>query len=175
MTVAPQGAPVRRGRWLPVGPVGGDYLDPYRGQLRVSRITGVSFSPDELRRPHYGNGVSTRIWDQGDCMRRRSGRVDGERKTRAVCHRDELRPLAPLGRSHSRSPLLATTTVASMTHALRSSAPRSRRSAARPRGCFAVYRRAPTAGSAWGRCGRAGSARVRLASGRHGGGSRGSR
>jgi hypothetical protein len=64
-------------------------------------------------------------------MRRSRRRVDGERKTRAVCHRHELRTFAPLGLSHPESPFLATMKVASMKHSDKSSSPRVRRSSAK--------------------------------------------
>jgi hypothetical protein len=57
--------------------------------------------------------------------------VYGDRKTIAVCHRHELRTLAPLGLSHSEPPFLATTNVPSIKHSDRSRSPRSLRSAAR--------------------------------------------
>jgi hypothetical protein len=57
--------------------------------------------------------------------------VDGERKTRAVCHCHELRALAPLGLSHVEAPFLAATNVPSIKHSLRSSSPRVRRSSAK--------------------------------------------
>jgi hypothetical protein len=78
-----------------------------------------------------GKDLNKSVWDEGDFMWRSSRRVDGERKASAVCHRHELRTLAPLGRSHPWSPCFATTNVPSLKHALISSAPRSRRSAAK--------------------------------------------
>jgi hypothetical protein len=64
-------------------------------------------------------------------MRASRRRVDGERKTRAICHRHELRTFAPLGLSHSESPFLATTNVPSIKHSDKSKSPRSLRSCAR--------------------------------------------
>jgi hypothetical protein len=64
-------------------------------------------------------------------MRASRRRVDGERKTSAVCHRHELSTLAPLGLSHSESPFFATINVASIKHSDKSSSPRVRRSSAK--------------------------------------------
>jgi hypothetical protein len=130
-TVPSQGPPILRGRLLPVGSVGGNHLDPPGRQHRVQGITAVGLIPDQPRGAVGGNGWSEGVWGKGDFMSRSSRRVDGERKTRAVCHRHARRTLAPLGRSHPRAPLLATTQVAAMTHVLRSNAPRSRKSSAR--------------------------------------------
>ena len=69
--------------------------------------------------------------DQGDFMGRSRRRVDGDRKTMAVCHRHELRPLTPLGRSHIPSVFFATMKGASMKHSLRSTSPRVRKSSAK--------------------------------------------
>jgi hypothetical protein len=63
-------------------------------------------------------------------MRRSRRRVNGDRKTKAVCHRHELRTFAPLGLSHPAAPFLATTNVPSMKHSDRSRSPRTLRSAA---------------------------------------------
>ena len=75
--------------------------------------------------------MSESCLDKGDFMRRSRRRVDGERKTSAVCQRHELRTFAPLGLSHSESPFLATMKVASMKHSDKSSSPRVRRSSAK--------------------------------------------
>jgi hypothetical protein len=130
-TVTAQGAPVLSGRWLAVGPVRRDHVDPNGGQLCVQRIAVVHLIPDQPFRKRRGKDLNESVWDKGDFMPRSSRRVDGERKTSMVCHRHELRTLAPLGRSHPWSPVFATTHVPSIQHVLRSSSPRSRRSAAK--------------------------------------------
>jgi hypothetical protein len=66
--------------------------------------------------------------DQLDFMRTSRLCVDGERKTSAVCHCQELRTFAPLGLSHRTPPFFATTNVPSMKHSDRSNSPRSHRS-----------------------------------------------
>jgi hypothetical protein len=56
--------------------------------------------------------------------------VDGDRKTRAVCHRHDLRTFAALGLSHCPPPFLATTKKPSMKHSDKSKSPRSFKSLA---------------------------------------------
>jgi hypothetical protein len=153
------------GGWLlPVGPVGCDQLNPRLGQFAIRRITIVGLISDQPLGEFSGKGRSKSLWDKSDFMRCSRGRVDGERTTSAVCHRRALRTLAPLGLSHAKAPCFATTKVPSMKHALRSSSPRSRRSAAAPPAPGAACRRAPIVGSDDGRSGRAGSTRASLAS-----------
>lgn len=53
-------------------------------------------------------------FDKGDFMWASRSRVDGDRKTSAVCHCHELRTLAPLGFSNTGAPVFATTKVASI-------------------------------------------------------------
>jgi hypothetical protein len=54
---------------------------------------------------------------KGDFMRRSTCNVNGERKTKAVCHGHDLRTLAPLGLSHTTPAVFATTKVPLMKHA----------------------------------------------------------
>jgi hypothetical protein len=69
-------------------------------------------------------------------MRASKPRVDGDRKTRAVCHCHELRTFAPLGLSHTSAPFFATTNVPSIKHSSKSSSPLVRRSSARASSTF---------------------------------------
>jgi hypothetical protein len=64
-------------------------------------------------------------------MRRSRRRVDGEWKTSIVCHHHEFRAFAPLSLTDCTPPFLAVTKVPSIKHSLRSTSPRSRRSAAK--------------------------------------------
>jgi hypothetical protein len=110
--------------------VGRDQLDPYDSERHGEGIAIIGRITDQPFGALGGKGRSERSWDPGDFMRRSRRRVDGDRKTSAGCHRHELRAFAPLGRSHSQPPFLATAKVPSMKHSPRSSAPRARRSAA---------------------------------------------
>jgi hypothetical protein len=112
---------------LPVGPVGRDPLNPRLGQGDVQRITVIGLIPDQALGEFSGKGHSQRCWDKGDLRRRSRGCVDGEQKTRAVCHRHELRTLAPLALSHVEAPFFATIQLPSMKHSPRLRSPRSRR------------------------------------------------
>jgi hypothetical protein len=74
--------------------------------------------------------------------------VYGERKTRAVCHCHELRPLAPLGFSDTGAPFFATTKVASMKHSSKLNLPRSSRSLA---SASSIPRNLPERTHSWSR------------------------
>jgi hypothetical protein len=131
-----------------MGSVGGHHLEPSGRQRRVQGLTVVGVIPAPPRRAVGGQRWRESLWDKGDVMWRRSRRVDGERQTSAACHGHARRPLAPRGRSHLRAPVFATTQVASMTPALRSSAPRARTSSARH---ASLLRRGPSRPHGWKR------------------------
>jgi hypothetical protein len=129
--VAAELPPVLRPRLLPVLAVRRDQLDALLCQFLVERVGVVSLVAYEAGGPLSGKNFGESTLDKGDLMRASRRRVDGERKTMAVCHRHELRTFAPLGLSHPESPFLATMNVASMKHSDKSSSPRVRRSSAR--------------------------------------------
>jgi hypothetical protein len=81
-------------------------------EFRIQRVGVVSLIAYESLRPFSGKNFGESFRDKGDFMPRSRRRVDGERKTGAVCHRHELRTFAPLGLSHSESPFSATMNVA---------------------------------------------------------------
>src|SRR5918998_2491626 len=165
--VAPELAPVLGLRLLAVPPVRRDHLYAPLSENRVERVGVVGPIPDQplglLAREARREGRLC----EGDLVRRSARRVYGERKTRSVCHRHELRTLAPLGLSHRSSPFFAPTKVPPMKHSERSRPPRSFRSSANARRASAstpswVHRWKRR----WGRSGRAGSARAGRARGR---------
>src|ERR1044071_40656 len=104
-------------RWLAApGSMRSNHLDPRTGQFFIERVRVISLVADQTIRQFFGKGLKQSLCDKGDFMRRSRLRVDGERKTSAVCHRQEFRTFAPLGLSHARSPFLATMKVPSMKH-----------------------------------------------------------
>ena len=98
-------------------------------QLLV-RITVIGSVPNQSVGLGGGETPGKSGGDQGDFMGRSRGRVDGDRKTMAVCHCHELRPFTLLGRAHVPSVFFAPIKVASMKHSLRSTSPRVRKSSA---------------------------------------------
>ncbi len=76
-----------------------------------------------MLRPLIGKTLIESFADKCDFMHPSRHHVNGDSKTRAVCHRHELRTFAPLGLSHSKSLFLATTNVPSIKHSLKSSSP----------------------------------------------------
>ncbi len=129
--IAPQRSAILRRCFLTIRLVRRDQLDALLFEFCIKRVRVVSLIADQSLRSFSGKNLSESCLDKGDFMRRSRRRVDGERKTRAVCHRHELRTFAPLGLSHAESPFLATINVASMKHSDKSKSPRSLRSCAR--------------------------------------------
>jgi hypothetical protein len=125
-----------------------NHLDPLLSEFFIQRVRVLSLIANQSLRSFIGKNLSESFSDQGDFMRRSRRRVDGERKTRAVCHRHELRAFAPLGLSHSESPFLATTNVPSIKHSDRSRSPRSLRSCAR---ASSTLRHVPSRTHCWKR------------------------
>jgi hypothetical protein len=117
-------------RFCAVGAMGRDQLNACRGQFGVQRIAIIGLIPRSAGRGARRSRSQQECLGQGGFMRYGSRRVDGERKTSAVCHRHELRTVAPIGCSHVAAHFFAMTNVPSMKHGLRSSAPCAFRSSA---------------------------------------------
>src|SRR5262249_29203954 len=110
--------------------VGRDHLHAQLPQGGIEWVGIVGAVADQAaRQVGYETGVEGGR-DEGALMRRSRGGTCGERKTKAVCHCQELRTFAPLGRSHTAPPFLATRNVPRVKHSERSSLPRSLRSRA---------------------------------------------
>ena len=105
-------------------------LDLQLFQLVVERIGIIGFIADYSARSLIAESFANGLLDQPDFMRRSTRRVNGERKTSAVCHCHELRAFAPLGLSHTEAPFLADTKVPSMKLSDKSNLPRSSKSLA---------------------------------------------
>jgi hypothetical protein len=144
--VAPERSAILRPSFLPVRLVRRDHLNALLLEFCVERVRVVSLIADQSLGPLSGKNLGESFRDKGDFMRASRRRVDGERKTRAVCHRHELRTFAPLGLSHPESPFLATMKVASMKHSDKSKSPRSLRSCAR---ASSTLRSVPSLTQSW--------------------------
>ena len=131
--VAPELAPVLGLPLLAVPPVRGDHLYARFSEGRVQRVGVVGPVADQPLGPLIEEARGQGLLYEGDLVRRSARRANGERKTRAVCQRHELRALAPLGLSHLPPPFFAPAKVPSMKHSERSRPPRSLRSSARAR------------------------------------------
>ena len=129
--VAPQFSSVLRFRLLPIALVRRNHLNRERRQFLIQRIRVIGFVADQAFGLLIGEALNESFADKGDFMRRSRCRVDGDRKTSAVCHCHELRTFAPLGFSDFSAPFLATTKVPSMKHSDKSNSPRVRRSSAK--------------------------------------------
>jgi hypothetical protein len=129
--IAPQSSPILCGGFSSIASVWSYHLDSLLCQLFIQWVTIIRLISYQMLRPLIGKTLSKTLSDKGDFMRASRGRVHGDRKTRAVCHRHELRTFAPLGLSHCESPFFATTNVPSMKHSPKSSSPLVRRSSAR--------------------------------------------
>lgn len=100
-------------------------------QLFVERVGVVSLIANQTLWRVVGESLKQSFCDKFDFMRRSRFRVDGDRKTKAVCHCQEFRAFAPLGRSNFEAPFFATINVPSIKHSDRSSLPRECKSAAK--------------------------------------------
>jgi hypothetical protein len=129
--VAPQSPPILCGGFSSIVSVWSYHLYSSLCQLQIQWIAVICLIPYKMLRPLIGKTLGESVFDKGDLMRASRSRVDGDRKTRAVCHCHELRTFAPLGLSHTSAPFFATTNVPSMKHSLKSSPPLVLRSWAR--------------------------------------------
>lgn len=129
--VTPQFSPVLRVLFLAIRFMRRNHFGFKLGELFVERVGVVSFIADQLSRSLVGKTRTESLFDKSDFMRRSRFRVDGERKTKTVCHCHELRTFAPLGFSNSEAPFLATTKVPSIKHSVKSRPPRECKSSAK--------------------------------------------
>jgi len=97
----------------------------------IEGVTVIRKIPNNSLRCGASDASGESVFDKGDFMWASRSRVDGDRKTSAVCHCHELRTLAALGFSNSGAPFFATTKVASMKHSASLNLPRFSRSWAR--------------------------------------------
>lgn len=134
--VTPQAPPILCRSLSPIVSVWSYHLYPFLCQLLIQWVTIVCLIPYKMLRPLIGKTLGKSVLDKGDLMRASRRRVDGDRKTRAVCHCHELRTFAPLGLSHPKSPFFATINVPSMKHSPKSSSPLVRKSWARASSTF---------------------------------------
>jgi len=129
--VAAQFSAVLRSSFLSICFMRRDQLGFKCGKLFVQWIRIISFVADQFSRSLIGKARTESLFDKSDFMRRSKFRVDGERKTSAVCHCHELRTFAPLGLSHSEAPFFATMKVPSIKHSDKSKPPRECKSSAK--------------------------------------------
>src|SRR5438128_6818266 len=112
--VAPQWSAVLCDGFLPVPLVRRDHFNTCLSQGLIKRVRVIRLVTNQSSGLLTDKALSESAFDKGDFMRRSRACVDGERKTRAVCHCHELRTLAPLGLSHVEAPFLAVTNVPSI-------------------------------------------------------------
>lgn len=146
--VAAQRPAILRRRFLPVRLVRRDHLYALRSQLLVQWVRVISFVPNQSFGLLRCETLNESFSDKGDFMRRSRRRVDGEWKTRRVCHCHELRAFAPLGLSHFCAPFFATMNVPSMKHSERSISPLARKSSA---SASSTLRNVPSRDHCWKR------------------------
>jgi len=146
--VTPERSAVLRRSFLSVRLMRRNHLNTLLFEFCVERVGVISLIANQSFRRFSGKNLSESFSDKGDFMRRSRRRVNGDRKTIAVCQRHELRTFAPLGLSHSKSPFLATTNVPSIKHSDKSRSPRSFRSWAR---ASSTWRSVPSLTHCWNR------------------------
>jgi hypothetical protein len=146
--ISSQNTAILRGRFPSVLLVRGNKFNALSSKHLIQRITVIGPISDQSLRQSVDKAFFESIADKGDFMRRSRRSVQGDRKTRAICHCHELRTLAPLGLSDSEAPFFATTKVASIKHSLRSNLPRSRKSVA---SASRILRNTPECTHSWNR------------------------
>ena len=129
--IPPEFTPVLCRCFYPVSFMRRDHLDTYFCQFLVQRVRVIRLVANQPFGLVIDKALDESFSDKGDLMRRSRRRVDGDRKTSAVCHCQQLRTLAPLGLSHFEPPFLATMNVPSMKHSDKSNSPLWRRSSAK--------------------------------------------
>ena len=115
-SVAPQWSSVLSPCDDPVVSVWRDELDSLLSHSSIEPVAVIRKIPNKSLRPGASVALGESVLDKGDFMWLSRRRVDGDRKTSAVCHCHELRTLAPLGVSNAGAPFFATTKVASTKH-----------------------------------------------------------
>lgn len=127
---APQRATILRAATAP--PVRGNHLDAEVVQeLLVQNVGVVPAVADQTRGEVFDEAGLKRGGDEVRLIRRSTGHVHGERKTMAVADRHDLAAFTASSRANGGPPFFAEAKVASTKASVRSSLPRSRRSAAR--------------------------------------------
>lgn len=122
---------VLRYGFLSIAFMRGNQFNALFAQFGVQWIRVISFIADQSLRQLLGKNFGESLSDKADFMRRSRVRVDGERKTSAVCHCHDLRTFTPLGLSDLSAPFFAATKVPSIKHSLKSNSPRVRKSSAK--------------------------------------------
>jgi hypothetical protein len=100
-------------------------------QVSIQGVRVIRFIANQALRLLVGEAFDQSFPDQGDFVRRSRFCVNGDRKTSAVCHCQELRTLAPLGLSDFCAPFLATINVPFMKQTDTSNLPLVRKSSAK--------------------------------------------
>ena len=109
-------SPVLRLRFNAVRFMRRNQLYALLSQFFIKRVRVIRFVANQPLWGIVGKTFDESLPDKSDFMRRSILRVNGERKTRAVCHCHELRTLAPLGLSDFAAPFFAVMNVPSMKH-----------------------------------------------------------
>ena len=114
---------VLRSSLLPIGFMRRNQFNIEFRQLSIERVRIIRLIANHLLGSLVGEPLANSLPDKSDFMRRSTCCVNGDRKTKAVCHCHELRAFAPLGCSHSEAPFFATINVPSIKHSDKSSLP----------------------------------------------------
>ena len=121
---------ILRFRSLAIRLVRRDHLNSEFFQLPVQWVGIICFIADQFLRSLISEAFTDGSLDEFDFVGRSRFRVNGERKTKAVCHCQELRTFAPLGFSHTAAPFLAEANVPSIKVSLKFNLPLLHKSSA---------------------------------------------
>jgi hypothetical protein len=98
--VSHQLAPILCFGLYPVFTMRGDHLDAFFPKDCIQRIAVVGTVSNQSLRFGCDKSRCDSRFHKGDFMRRSTFQVNGDRKTRAVCHCHDLRTFAPLPEGH---------------------------------------------------------------------------
>ncbi len=100
--VAPEFSAVLRLRLLSIPLMRRNQFNSERCQFLTQWIRIIGFIADQFLRHVRDQSLVKSFSDKSNFMRRSRVCVDGERKTKAICHCHELRTFAPLGLADSK-------------------------------------------------------------------------
>lgn len=146
--VTPEFSAVLCLRFLSISLMRRNQLNSERSQFCIQWVGIIGFIANQLRRLFNYQSVFECFSNKSDFMWRSTCCVNGERKTKAVCHCHELRTFAPLGLANSKPPFFAETNVPSIKHSERSNLPLLCRSSAK---AVRSFRKVPSLTQSWNR------------------------
>ena len=116
---------------LSIGFMRSDHFNADPGKLLIQGITVIGLVTNDFFRQLHKKTAFDGTANKLHFMRRSATHVEGDRKTRTVCNRHDLRAFTPLSFPNPQTPFFAGKKVPSIKASRRSIPPRSKRSSAK--------------------------------------------